>query len=57
MMYNLINKNYSLAIERGISTFIIAGAMAVGILTATNMMRIFQKSTKKSKNTIKHFYY
>lgn len=49
MMYNLINKNYSLAIEKGISTFIIAGAMAVGIFTATNMMRIFKKSTKNRR--------
>lgn len=44
MMYNLINKNYSLAIEKGISTFIIAGAMAVGVFTATNIMRIFKEN-------------
>ena len=47
MMYNLINKNYPLALEKGISTFIIAGAMAVGIFTATNIMRIFKENTRK----------
>lgn len=46
MMYNLINKNYPLALEKGISTFIIAGAMAVGIFTATNIMRAFSKKER-----------
>lgn len=44
MMYNLLNKNYFMAIEKGISTFIIAGAMAIGIFTATNIMKIFKQS-------------
>ena len=46
MMYNLINKNYPLAIEKGINTFIIAGAMAVGIFTATNIMRVFKENIR-----------
>ena len=47
MMYNLINKNYPLALEKVKSTNIIAGAMAVGIFTATNIMRIFKENTRK----------
>lgn len=44
MMYNLLNKNYFMAIEKGISTFIIAGSMAIGIFTATNIMKIFKQN-------------
>lgn len=44
MMYNLLNKNYFMAIEKGISTFIIAGSMAIGIFTATNMTKIFKQN-------------
>lgn len=40
-MYNLINNNYSLALEKGISTFIIAGSMAVGVFTAATIMKIY----------------
>lgn len=42
MMYNLIERNYPMALEKGINTFIMAGGMAVGIFTATNIMRIFK---------------
>lgn len=39
-IYNLIERNYPMAVEKGISTFIIAGAMALGIYAATNIVKI-----------------
>lgn len=45
-MYNLIDKNYPMALEKGITTFIMAGAMAVGIFTAAHIMRIVDKVNK-----------
>lgn len=46
-MYNLIEKNYPLALEKGINTFIIAGAMALGVFTAVNIIRIFDEIKAK----------
>ncbi|WP_027128540.1 threonine/serine exporter family protein [Fusobacterium perfoetens] len=46
MMYNIIEKNYLIAFEKGMSTFIIAGAMSIGIFTATNIMRIVKTYSK-----------
>lgn len=40
-MYNLINSNYPMALEKGISTFIIAGSMAIGVFAAANIMKIY----------------
>ncbi|PID67274.1 MAG: hypothetical protein CR959_01025 [Fusobacteriales bacterium] len=45
-MYNLINKNYPLALEHGISTFIIAGSMAVGVFTASSIIKIYDNIKK-----------
>ena len=45
-MYNIIEKNYSLAIEKGMSTFVIACAMALGIFTAANIVKIIDKIYK-----------
>ncbi|MBR8701797.1 hypothetical protein IX317_001302 [Fusobacterium sp. DD29] len=47
-MYNLIEKNYPMALEKGITTFIMAGAMAVGIFTAAHIMRISDKYRMKN---------
>lgn len=46
-MYNLIDKNYPMALEKGITTFIMAGAMAVGVFTAAHIMRIMDKYKKE----------
>ena len=45
-MYNIIEKNYSLAIKKGMSTFVIACAMALGIFTAANIVKIIDKIYK-----------
>lgn len=45
-MYNLIDKNYPLALEKGITTFIMAGSMAVGIFAVANIMRIYDDRKK-----------
>ncbi len=45
-MYYLINKNYPLALENGISTFIIAGSMAVGVFAAANIIKIYDNIRK-----------
>lgn len=42
-MYNLIDKNYPMALEKGITTFIIAGSMAIGIFAVANIMRVIDK--------------
>lgn len=43
-IYNLIHKNYPLALEKGITTFIMAGSMAVGIFAVANIMRIYERN-------------
>lgn len=42
-MYNLIDKNYPMAVQKGIQTFIIAGAMAVGIFSASTVFRLYDE--------------
>lgn len=41
-IYHFINRNYFIAIEKGINTFIIAGAMAIGVFSAANLTKIFK---------------
>ncbi|MCI6151678.1 threonine/serine exporter family protein [Fusobacterium perfoetens] len=41
-IYYFINRNYYIAVEKGISTFIIAGAMAIGVFSAANLTKIFK---------------
>lgn len=48
-MYNLLDKNYPIAVQKGIQTFIIAGAMAVGIFSAST---IFKLSNRLKKNSL-----
>lgn len=40
-MYNILAQNYSVALEKGTSSFIMAGSMAVGVFTATTIIKIF----------------
>lgn len=39
-MYNVLDKNYPVALEKGVSSFIMAGAMAVGVFTATTIIKV-----------------
>lgn len=49
-MYNLIDKNYPLALEHGINTFIIAGAMAIGVFTTASIFKIYENI--KNRETV-----
>lgn len=42
-MYNLIEEHYLLALEKGISTCVIAGAMAIGAFIPTNIERVLKR--------------
>lgn len=42
-MYNLLDKNYPIALQKGIQTFIIAGAMAVGIFSASTLFKLYDE--------------
>lgn len=46
-MYNIIEKNYYLAIEKGFNTFVIASTMAMGIFIAANFVKVLDKILKK----------
>ena len=46
-MYNLLDKNYPIAVQKGIQTFIIAGAMAVGIFSASTIFKLYNRFKKK----------
>ena len=39
-MYYVIEQNYNLAMQKGTSSFIMAGAMAIGVFTATTLIKI-----------------
>jgi len=41
-MQNLIYKNYLLSFENGIETFLLAGSMALGVVTAIAMIRSYK---------------
>ncbi|MGO2118446.1 MAG: threonine/serine exporter family protein [Fusobacterium sp.] len=41
-MENLIYKNYSLSFERGIGTFLLAGSMALGVVTAIAILKFYK---------------
>lgn len=49
-MYNVIDKNYPLAAQKGIQTFIIAGAMAVGIFSASTLFKVYDEVKAKLKD-------
>lgn len=52
-MYNLLDKNYPVAIQKGIQTFIIAGAMAVGIFSASTLFKLYNElKVKLKKNSL-----
>ena len=40
-MYNLLDKNYDLALQKGVETFIIAGAMAMGVYAGSTIFRLY----------------
>lgn len=51
-MYNLLDKNYPIAVQKGIQTFIIAGAMAVGIFSASTLFKLYDEiKIKFGKNS------
>ena len=51
-MYNLLDKNYDLALQKGVETFIIAGAMAVGIFSASTLFKLYDEiKIKFGKNS------
>lgn len=41
-MENLIYKNYSISFERGIGTFLLAGSMALGVVTAIAILKFYK---------------
>lgn len=41
-MQNLIYKNYSLSLESGIGTFLLAGSMALGVVTAIAILKFYK---------------
>lgn len=49
-MYNIIDKNYPVAAQKGIQTFIIAGAMAVGIFSASTLFKVYDEIKLKLRN-------
>lgn len=50
-MYNLLDKNYPIALQKGIQTFIIAGAMAVGIFLASTIFKLYDELKAKFKDS------
>lgn len=50
-MYNLLDKNYPIALQKGIQTFIIAGAMAVGIFSASTLFKLYDELKTKFENS------
>ena len=40
-MYNLLDKNYDLALQKGVETFIIAGAMAMGVYAGSTTFKLY----------------
>ncbi|MDR3259899.1 MAG: threonine/serine exporter family protein [Fusobacteriaceae bacterium] len=48
-MYNLIIKNISGAVEKGVESLLVAGAIAVGILVGSTICRIYYTYMKTKK--------
>lgn len=48
-MENLIYKNYQSSLQNGIQTFLLAGAMALGVLTAIAIPKLYRNLLKVSK--------
>lgn len=42
-MFHILNKNYPLALSKGVDTLIIAGSMALGVFSAAVLLRVYQE--------------
>lgn len=50
-IYNVIDKNYSLALSYGVDTMIIAGSMAIGVFTAPVIFKFIDDIKKIKKDS------
>lgn len=42
-MFHILDKNYPVALAKGVDTLIIAGSMALGVFTASVLFRVYQE--------------
>ncbi len=42
-MLHIVQKNYPLALSKGVDTLIIAGSMAIGVFSASALFRVYQE--------------
>lgn len=42
-MFHILDKNYPLALTKGVDTLIIAGSMALGVFSASVLFRVYQE--------------